>query len=344
MKRISMDALIRFGVAFMTKRGMPKRTARDLAQVIVETEAFRQSTHGIVQYDFIHNLLGQGVDPQAGPKVIKNHGPMALLDGSRCLGLVAMKQAKELAVKKARSQGIGFVAVRNTTWVGALGMHLISLARAGFVAEAWAQTNTCKDCAPYGGIDPRFSTNPLAVAFPANPDPVVADFSTATMSMGAAGALEQAGKKTATARFLDGSGKPTRDPAVLSQGGTLMFGGGDAEGHKFYALSLFIEALTVLAGGSANNPRAPSHQSFALMVLDLSAFAGAGYYAREMKRFIKHVKSARSRPGFQRVRLPGERGFAALKDCRVHGIPLSQDKLRMLQTIAAENGISPPLE
>ncbi|MBU4200670.1 MAG: Ldh family oxidoreductase [Verrucomicrobia bacterium] len=341
MKCISMKALIHFGVAFMTKRGMPKSTARYLAQVIVETEAFRQSTHGLIQFKVIHDALGKDVDPQAKPKVVKNHGAMALLDGNHCLGGITMKTAVDLAARKARQHGIGFVAVRNTTWVGALGIYLIPLARAGFMAEAWAQTNTCKDCAPYGGIDPRFSTNPMAVAFPADPHPMLADFSTATMSMAAAHALEKAGKKTSPARFLDGSGKPSPNPAVLSHGGTLMFGGGEIEGHKFYALSLFIEALTVLAGGSANNPHALSRQSLALMVLDPAAFAGTAYYVKEMKRFIKHVKSSRVRPGCDSIRLPGERGFAAMADCRVHGIPLSSDKLRMLRQIAADNGIEP---
>lgn len=339
--RISMKALIRFGAAFMTKRGMPESSARYLARVIVETEAFRQSTHGLIQFKAIHEALGKAVDPRAKPKVLKNHGAMALLDGDHCLGGITLKTAVDLAARKARQHGIGFVAARNTTWVGALGIYLIPLARAGFMAEAWAQTSACKDCAPYGGIDPRFSTNPMAVAFPADPHPMLADFATTTMSMAAARALETAGKKTPVARFLDRSGKPGSNPAVLSHDGTLMFGGGEIEGYKFYALSLFIEALTVLAGGSANNPKAPSRQSLALMVLAPSAFAGTAYYTREMKRFIKHVKSSRVRTGFDAIRLPGERGFAALADCRIHGIPLGSDKLRMLRQIAADNGIEP---
>jgi L-lactate dehydrogenase len=341
MKRVSMDELVRFGVAFMTKRGVPDHHATYVAHIIVETEAFRQSTHGLAQYAEINTNLGKLIDPRAEPKIMRDRGSIALVDGDRCLGNLAMKLAKELAVNKAREHGAGFVTVRNTEWIGALGMHLISMAQEGLLAQAWAQSSTCEDCAPYGGIDARFSTNPIAFAFPTTGNPVVGDFSTATMSVGAAYALIRKGEKTPTPRFLDKRGHSTDDPGVMQDSGTLMFVGGEVEGHKGYALSLLNEALTVLGGGSANNPQAPSHQSFALMALDPAAFAGPDYYLKEMERFLDHVKSSHLRPGFDRIRLPGERGFTALQECRVHGIPLDDDKLLVLRNIAHDNGIEP---
>ena len=265
---------------------------------------------------------------------------MALIDGARCFGNLAMKVAREIGIQKAREHGIGFIAVRDTHWIGALGMHLLAIAQEGFIAQAWAQTDACKDCAPFGGLDPRFSTNPIALAIPANPNPVLADFSTATMSMGAMFDLQREGRKTATPRFIDCDGRATNDPMVLKNGGSLMFVGGEIEGYKGYALSLFNEALTVLAGGSANNPGRTMHQSFSLLVLDPDAFCGAEYYRNEMERFITHVKNSRPRPG-QEVRLPGERGFAALADCRENGIPLDEHKLSLLSKIAEENEIEP---
>lgn len=342
MKRVPMDDLVRFGKCFMTKRGVPEDRAEYLAAVVVEAEAFRQSTHGLAQYKHIHEALGKDIDPEAEPVVARDRGATALVDGNRSFGNLAMKVAKELAVNKAREHGIGFVAVRNSEWVGALGTHLISIAEEGLLAKAWAQTSGCKDCAPIGGIDARFSTNPIALAFPAPGHPVLADFSTAAMSLGTAMALKQQGRKTAFPRFLDKAGQPSDDPAVVSQGGTLMFAGGDAEGHKCYGLSLFNEALTVLAGGSANNPDLTPHQSFALLVLDPAGFAGGDYFADEMARYVTFLKSSRIRPGFEELRLPGDRGFAALADSRARGVPLDEGKLEMLRGIAEANGVDPP--
>ncbi len=339
MKRIPIKRLVDFGVAFLVKRGVSRQNAEYLSKGIVETEAFRLSTHGLGQFSVLDESLGKTIDPKAEPKVVEDSGGSALVDGNGCIANLSMKLACELAVEKAHVHGIGFTAVRRSSWIGALGTHLISIAQAGLLAQAWAQTNTCKDCAPFGGIDATFSTNPVALAFPTDGDPVIADFSTATMSMGGAHALIDSERKAKVPRFLDNRGIPTNDPGVINNEGSLMFIGGDVEGHKGYALSLWNEALTVLSGGSANNPELPSHQCFALMVLNPERFVGSEYYLKEMKRFINHVRSSRARPGFDSVRLPGERGFASLNDCRKNGIPLSKGKIDLLNKIAQNNGL-----
>ena len=166
MKRVSMDKLIEFGVALLTKLGVPGEAAAYISEKVVETEAFRQSTHGLVQFDVIADALGDSVDPEGEPKIIREHGATALLDGERCLGILNMKKAKQIATEMARTHGTGFVGVRRSQWIGALGLHLVSIAEEGFLCQAWAQTSTCKDCAPFGGFDARFSTNPVAQSLP----------------------------------------------------------------------------------------------------------------------------------------------------------------------------------
>ncbi len=341
MKHAPIDKLIEFGVAFMTKRGVPRAAALCAARVAVETEAFRQSTHGLAQYVSIHGTLGKTIDAAAEPTVTRRHGATAVVEGARCLSALTVKLARETAVELAREHGTGFVTVPECAWVGALGMHLVPIAEEGLLCQAWAQSNTCRDAAPHGAIDARFSTNPIALAFPADGQPVVADFSTTTMSMAGARAMIEEGRTTSVPRFLDNRGHPSCDPAVMDDNGTLMFMGCEVDGHKGYALSLFNEALTAMAGGSANNPAATLRQSFALLVFDPDAFGGAAQYAREMRRFVAHLRSARLRPGCKAIRLPGERGFAALAECRQHGVPLDDRKMAMLRKLAAENGIAP---
>ena len=339
MKRVSMESLVKFGTDLLVKKGVPRARARYVATMAVETEAFRQSTHGIVLLDGLAKQLGKDVDPRRNPRVVAETAAGLLLDGQGCLASWAMKVARDKAVAKARRLGVATAAVRNTGWIAALGMHLVPAAREGFVVTAWAQSCRCLDCAPYGGIDPCFSTNPIAMAIPTGGDPVVADFSTATMSMGAAWNLVHAKKKTAEPRFLDRRGRPTRDPSVIGKGGSLMFLGCEIDGHKGYALSLLNEAMTVLAGGSANNPKVPQRQSFGVTVFNPARFGGTSYFLKEMKRFVKRVKGGRARPGFGGVRLPGERGFKALMECRTRGIPLGEEKLRMLKDLAHRHGV-----
>lgn len=342
-QRVAMAKLIRFGTDLLAKKGVPRRRAAYVATVAVETEAFRQSTHGIVLLSNLAEALGGRIDPKREPAVVRETAAAVLLDGERCLPSWAMKIARDKAMSKVRRTGVAYAVVRNCGWIAALGPHLLPAASAGLVATAWAQSSSCQDCAPYGGIESCFSTNPIALAFPTDGDPVVADFSTATMSMGAAHALASAGRKTLAPRFLDRKGRPTCDPAVVDRGGTLMFLGCETDGYKGYALSLLNEALTAAAGGRANDPKAPGRQSFGLVVFDPGAFGGAGHFRSEMKRLARRIRRVTPRPGFGAVRLPGERGFRALRDCRARGIPLPADKVAMLRDLAQRNRIESPV-
>jgi L-lactate dehydrogenase len=203
-----------------------------------------------------------------------------------------------------------------------------------------AQTSTCKDCAPFGGIDARFSTNPVALAMPTGDDPIIADFSTAMMSMGKVNTMIRRGEKAAEPSFMDKDGVLGTDPAVVTAGGSILFLGGARQGYHGYALSLWNEAMTALAGGDANNPEAKTRQCFTLTVVDPAAFAGTDAYLAEFRRFLAHLRSSRVHPAHDRVRVPGERGFRSLKESEIAGIALEPSMVDRLNAAADRNGIA----
>jgi LDH2 family malate/lactate/ureidoglycolate dehydrogenase len=332
-----MDTLIQFGTEVLTAKGLPRASARDIARGIVETEAFGVTTHGLVQLSHLEGQLGDEIDPKAEPLVVKEHPASVLIDGNRACGQLAMKLARELAAKKARACGVAMAAVRNSYWIGALGIYLLPLAREGLFAQLWAQSSNCKDCAPVGGIDARFSTNPVALAFPTGGDPMLADFSTAAVAMGKVGRMVRLGEKAEEPIFRDAQGNLSDDPAVVRRGGSILFLGGTLLGHKGYALSLWSEALTAMAAGSANNPEAPTRQSFNLTVIDPEAFGGHAYYDAEMARFIAHVKSSRRLPGVDAIRLPGERGSKTLRQAEREGVPVDDATWKTLFALAKKH-------
>jgi len=346
MQRIAMQSLIDFGTRLLTTKGVAEADARYLAEMAVTAEAFGVTTHGLVQFGYFCSQFGKTIDPAAAPVIVKQKGASALIDGNGTFGQLALKLAKQLGVEKARSHGVALIGVARTSWIAAMGVHLISLAQEGFLAQIWAQNCACQDCAPFGGIDPRFSTNPIALAFPADGDPVIADFSTAATSMGRVSRLVKQGKKADSPIFMDSEGRITDDPTVVrgregDPPGSILFMGGAREGYKGYALSLWCEAMTAMVGADCNNPEAPQRQSFTLTVIDPEAFAGREYYQKEMKRFIAWVKSSRVREGFDEIRLPGERGFRLLREAQKDGVPVEDSMLSRLNELAEANGIEP---
>ena len=339
MQRFSWSGLVEFGVRLLNSKGVPEMNARHIAEVVVKTEAAGVRTHGIVLFPYFDASVGRDIDPVAEPVVQREKGASALVDGRNSFGQLAMKLASEIAVDKARTHGIAMVAVKNSHWLGDLGIYVLPLAEQGFLAQLWAQTSTCKDCAPVGGVEARFSTNPVALAFPTGGVPMFASFSSAAVALGKVNRMIRLGQTAESPMFMDTDGNVTDDPNVVPQGGTILFLGGEHQGHKGYAMSLWCEALTALAGGDCNNPEAEPRQSFNLTVVDPEAFAGSDYYDREIVRFVQHVKSSPSRPGAAPIRLPGERAGCSLQQARATGVPLEADMVERLQAIAQKNGI-----
>ncbi len=339
MPRIRKERLTDFGIQLLVRKGVPEDKAAYLAATAVATEAFGIHTHGVVLFAYWDKKIGDEINPAAEAEVVKQTPATALIEGHRGFGALAIKLAREIAIEKAKAQGVAMVAVRNTSWLGALGPHILPIAQAGLLAQLWAQTSDCEDCAPWGGIDGKFSTNPIALAFPTGARPVLSDFSASAISMGRAKAMARAGARAPENLFLDSDGNPTADPGVVKDGGTILFMGGERFGYRGYALALWVEALTAMAGGSARTPEQHCAQAFNLTVIAPDAFGGSDGYVGEIERFLGYMRDSRLRPGFDAMVLPGERAQRAAEEAETRGVHVERALVERLNELAERNGM-----
>jgi len=340
MRHCSREALVSFGVRLLTDKGVGQAEACAVSEIAVKTQAMGIHTHGLAVFPYFAQNIPQRIDPAAKPRVVKEAGAGALLDGGFGFAQLAMSLAAEVAVTKASKQGLALVTVSKCSWLGALGPYLHSLAQQGYMAQLWAQTSTCKDAAPHGGMEAKLSTNPMALALPTRADPIVSDFSTTTVSMGQVKRMAQKGERAPEPIFLDSGGNLSTDPNVALQGGSVLLVGGAHYGYKGYGLSLWAEGIAALAGGECNNPDTRISQSFGLLVIDPGAFAGQEHFFGEIERFKAHVLASPPRPGFPAVRLPGERLSRSLRESGQEGIPVEEGLLATLNALAREHGIA----
>lgn len=338
MSRIPRETLIDFGAAVLAAHDVPGDTARFLAETAVDTEAMGIHTHGVVLFAHWDKTIGNGLDPAAEPEVVAERAATALIDGHSGFGPLSARLAREIALDKVKTCGVAMVAARNLGWLGALAPHILPISQAGYFAQMWAQASSCKDCAPWGGIDACFSTNPIGITFPTGGLPMLSDFSSSAISMGRTDALIRAGGHAPENLYMDKHGTPTTDPAVMHDGGSMMFTGGERYGYRGYAFALWAEALAAMAGGRANHPDLPYRQHFGLVVIDPDAFGGHEPYYREMARFLDHLRSSRLRPGFTAIRLPGERAQLAAHEAESEGVAVPDDTLGLLNKVAERHG------
>lgn len=339
---ITIAELESFGERVLVKRGLAPADAAYVARIAAWTEAFRQSTHGIEQLATLSRRLGKSADPAVKPVLVRESAAVAAFTGHNCIGQLAMRQAIEVAVAKARKCGASVVTMANTEWIAALSPFLVPLAREGLVSILWCESDRGHSCAPLGGVEARFSTNPMAFAIPTEGDPIVADFSTTTMSNGAARTMRERGEVCDVPRFMDKDGNPSVDPVVIKSGGTMMFMGAQADAHKGYALAILSEALAFMGGATRLGDALPWFQSFTLMVMDPEAFGGCDVLKERISAFAEYLKTSRPLAGAGGIRMPGEGSFARLAEAQKRGIPLTADRLELLKRIAEENGIPMP--
>ena len=116
--------------------------------------------------------------PAGGPITVTDRGPSSVvIDGGGNNGYVTSIIGIDKALELARASGVGVVGIKDTWFSGRLAYYVERAARQGFVAFHTASTQA--RVAPAGGIDRIFGTNPVAFAFPCDPEPLVIDFGTA---------------------------------------------------------------------------------------------------------------------------------------------------------------------
>ena len=219
----------------------------------------------------------------------------------------------------ARATGIAMANGRHLGHTGRIGAYSEALAQAGLIGLTVCNGPPSGHwVAPFGGLDGRLSTNPIAMAWPVEGEsPVVADFSTASAPEGVIRVLRERGAEAPEGCLRDAEGRPSRDPNVLyavPRGAIQPLGG--ALGYRGTALALFVEVLTTLLNGDVVDDR--SRQGTDMTLLAVAPQSGFGQLARGLS---DHIRASPALDPAKPVLMPGDRERAADADAplRVDG-------------------------
>jgi L-lactate dehydrogenase len=222
--------------------------------------------------------------------------------------------------------------------------HLWATAQ-GLVMMLHSSDANTASVAPFGGLDPVFTPNPISAGWPTSGLPVLVDVSTSATTNGMTNRIYKEGGHLPAEWVMDGHGHSSRDPAVLFQkpAGTILPLGGMDSGHKGYGLSLVVEALT---GGLAGHGRADPPEGWGatvfLQILDPQAFGGLAAFRRQMDHVNTQCHASRpGKPG-QAVRMPGERGLGHRALSATQGLRLHPSIMPLLQPWADQWRIAGP--
>jgi LDH2 family malate/lactate/ureidoglycolate dehydrogenase len=229
----------------------------------------------------------------------------------------------ELAETKAKTSGVAIVGAHHSAppGTGAVGFYVEKLAAAGFIAFGWSGSSEL--VAPYGGAEPRFGTNPLAVAFPSANQPLVIDVATSAIPAFELARRKLSGEALPPGAALDDEGRDTDDPGVAKALKTF----GDSP--KSSALALMVEVLTgpLVKASFAGVGDTRSDWGNLIAAIDPEILVGRDKFEAEVDTLLESVRTTRPRPGFGAVRLPGESARARAGQVEARGYVEIEDEL-----------------
>jgi len=204
----------------LLKLGLGHRS-RLAAQLIAETDRDGVRTHGIARVPRFAEMVRLGrIDPRAEPKRVSNFGALERWTGHRGPGNLAAHAAMARAMALARENGLGAVALADTTHWMRGGSYGWQAAEAGFAAMCW--TNTLPNLPPWGATTPAVGNNPLVIAVPRHDAagrsaPIVLDIAMSQFSYGTLSAYRERGELLPFPGGFDERGDLTRDPAAIER-------------------------------------------------------------------------------------------------------------------------------
>jgi L-lactate dehydrogenase len=344
--RYAAADLIEFAAALLQRAGLAEDRARVVADILVEADLMGHTTHGLqLLAAYLRELETGMMAFEDEPEVIADHGAAFTWDGRYLPGPWLVVQAMETAFERIQAYPVVSVSIRRSHHIACLAAYPKRATDRGLFVLLTCSDPNVQGVAPFGGLRPLYTPNPLAAGIPTQGDPVIVDISMSTTTMGLVSRLNQQGKRLPYPWILDNQGNASDDPADMytdPPGSILPLGGLDA-GHKGFALGILVEALTsALAGhGRADQPGRWGASVF-LQLIDPAAFGGLDAFTHETQWFADAARSNPTRPGDLPVRLPGSRALRLRAEQVENGITLYPTILPGLAGWLEKLGVSMP--
>jgi 3-dehydro-L-gulonate 2-dehydrogenase len=307
------SVLVGLGVA-------PERAALG-ARLTAETDRDGVRTHGVARLPRFAQWVRDGViDPRAEPERVARFGVIERWRGRRGPGNLAAYAAMQRAMEIAGEQGLGCVALADTShWMRA-GTYGWQAAEAGFAAMCW--TNTMPNLPPWGASSAALGNNPLVVAIPDETQPIVLDMAMSQFSYGTVASYRERGVALPVPGGFDEAGLLTTDAAAIERTQRALPIGF----WKGSGLSFVLDVLAaMLSGGLATNqlPADPAMEvgvSQVFIAIAPQALSSMDEMKRMVQGAIDGLHGATPIEAGKPARYPGEATLRAREESLRSGV------------------------
>nr|WP_290694308.1 Ldh family oxidoreductase [Halomonas sp. UBA3074] len=336
MKRYTKAWLEEVLISLFMEAGASREVSETTSSILIEGDLLGHHTHGIkLANGYLKDLKSGHASGDHNAMTSKEVSSVAtLIDGHYVLGPYLVQKALELSAAAARESGIGIVSIKRSHHIACLASYLQPFVDLGLMPIIMTSDPAVKSVAPFGGLSPVYTPNPIAMGIPSRVQPIMMDVSMSTVTNGSVAKARAERTKMAHPVILTNTGVASDDPADFfsdPQGSILPLGGQEF-GHKGFAMGLMVEALTSALGGFGRKDEPTGWgASVTVMVIDPSLFAGTEAFLDETDHLVNACLSSAPVNPQRPVRMPGQAGLSRREEYLDQGIPLPDDVVAELQ-------------
>ena len=322
--KIHYKELVSFSQQLLKIAGLDKYSLDAVTKGLCETSLRGVDSHGIrLLPHYFNSAISGRKNPKPQFRINKNFPSIAHLDADNAFGHAAGMKAIDIAIEMAKVQGIGTVAVSNSSHPGAMASMALKAARKGYIAFAFTHADAL--ILSHGGTRPYFGTNPICFAAPREEqEPYCLDMATSIVPWNRVLLNRNSSKPLEPGIAADEYGNSTTDPhkaaAVMPTGS-----------YKGYGLSSMVEVLCGVYTGMAFGRSIPAMFTTQMteqrklgqfyMVMRTDGVISQDFFVERMQEMTRQV---RLEPGMngESVILPGDKEIYEAEKRMLNGIPI----------------------
>lgn len=348
-----------FMTVVLSKLGVPEEDARLCSDVLLESDRRGIESHGCNRFKpiYVDRIKAGILNPVTKIDVLRETPTTAVLDANDGMGMVVSKKAMDMCIEKARTYGMGMVAVRNSSHYGIAGYWAGLAAKENMIGITG--TNARPSIAPTFGVENMMGTNPLTFAMPTDePFPFILDCATSITQNGKIEYYARIGKDTPEGMVIARDGSTMTDSKqilkdIRSGKAALTPLGGIGEelgGYKGYGYAAVVEILSAalqsgifmraLTGRDADGTPSPYHLGHFFIAIDTEAFMGAAAFKKTCGDILRDLRSSRKAPGHDRIYTAGEKEYDVWMYRKDKGVPITEAVQKEFVELRDEFGLT----
>lgn len=354
---VPVDILRGFVADIFTAAGCVRDEGAQISRYLLSANLTGHDSHGVIRTPRYVQWLQEGKVVAGQDITIVHETPThAIVDGNWGFGQTIAPRAVDLGIAKAKANGLSVVGLRRTGHIGRIGDWGERAAAAGLISLHFVNVAGGELVAPFGGVDRRFSTNPICIGVPTKQGPIILDFATSLVAEGKVLVASNGGKPVPHGALIEPDGRLTADPRTLygpiegthvrdsAQGTGAMRTFGE---HKGSGLAFMCEMLAgCLTEGGTSGPipggkRTRIANGMLSIYLAPGSF-GAARFEDAAREYADYVKASRPAGTGGEVLIPGEPENRNRVERLAKGIPLQPETWAAICATARELGLTPP--